>query len=380
MTSRSILTPADTSQPSWSSGHFPDFPWSGSPWLAHGSPLHGDWFANSTGLLLGVICHRSFPDLLPRDVPFPFATSRHRSGPTPRVPSFPVLLSLLGGPSHTLFLVPSPFPIPHPVFIPLRAASNPVARAPWILIHPGTFSCALQGSLPSRPLVFGWFVSFWNLLGALLPGPAFLSQGTRAYSPPGHLLCFSPCRALPVAPHLHSVLLPVLLLPVRFLLCVLQRCILDLFGFFGFFLFCFSFVFCGLPPSSFPLWVLPCSFLPLARLFVFFYPPPCMQTQQHSTGHRITAPVGVCLRSPRPRGACPWAVPGQARWALLPPVSLLSSLSSLPPPPLVACLLPALLLLLFCSMSSPLLFPTPGLYLLRSHAPLGLRRVPRPVG
>ena len=40
--SRSTLTPADTSRPSRSSGHFPDFPWSGSPCLAHGSPLHGD--------------------------------------------------------------------------------------------------------------------------------------------------------------------------------------------------------------------------------------------------------------------------------------------------------------------------------------------------
>ena len=35
-----------------------------------------------------------------------------------------------------------PHSIPHPVFIPHRAASNPVARALWILIHPGTVSCA----------------------------------------------------------------------------------------------------------------------------------------------------------------------------------------------------------------------------------------------
>ena len=51
--SRSTLTPVDTSRPSRNSGHFPDFPWRGSPWLAHGSPLHGDWFPNPTGLLLG---------------------------------------------------------------------------------------------------------------------------------------------------------------------------------------------------------------------------------------------------------------------------------------------------------------------------------------
>ena len=35
-----------------------------------------------------------------------------------------------------------PHSIPHPVFIPHRAASNPAARAHWILIHPGTVSCA----------------------------------------------------------------------------------------------------------------------------------------------------------------------------------------------------------------------------------------------
>ena len=33
-------------------GIFLDFPWPGSPWLAHGSPLHGDWFPNPMGLLL----------------------------------------------------------------------------------------------------------------------------------------------------------------------------------------------------------------------------------------------------------------------------------------------------------------------------------------
>ena len=52
-TSGSALTPADTSRPSRSSGHFPDFPLPGSPWLAHGSPPDGDWFPNPTGLLLG---------------------------------------------------------------------------------------------------------------------------------------------------------------------------------------------------------------------------------------------------------------------------------------------------------------------------------------
>ena len=43
-TSGSTLTPADTSRPSRSSGYFLDFPWPSSPWLAHGSPLQGNWF------------------------------------------------------------------------------------------------------------------------------------------------------------------------------------------------------------------------------------------------------------------------------------------------------------------------------------------------
>ena len=110
-TSGSTLTPADTSLPSRSSGHFPDFPWPGSPWLAHGSPLHGDWFPNPTGLLLSILRLPSFPGSQPCDVPFPCATSRHPSRPIPRAPRLPILLGLLCGPSHTPFSVPSPFPI-----------------------------------------------------------------------------------------------------------------------------------------------------------------------------------------------------------------------------------------------------------------------------
>ena len=183
--SRSTLTLADTSRPSRSSGHFPDFPWPGSPWLAHGSPLHGDRFPNPMGLLLGAFGLPALPMSH-----FLFATSRHR--PVPCVPWTPYPVGPWCGPSHTPFPAPSPcpfipclyptgspatlwrwptgassfqgplralctgrslpglilwavlrpLPIPHPVFIPHRAASNPVARALWILIHPGTLSCA----------------------------------------------------------------------------------------------------------------------------------------------------------------------------------------------------------------------------------------------
>ena len=122
-TSGSTLTAADTSRPSWSSKHFPDFPWPGSPWLAHGSPLYGNWFPNPTGLLLGAFG-------LPSHPLFPFATSRHR--PTSSGPG----VSLSPG------AVVRPHSISHSVFIPHRAASNPLARALGILIHPGTVSCA----------------------------------------------------------------------------------------------------------------------------------------------------------------------------------------------------------------------------------------------
>ena len=193
--SRSTLTPGDTSHPSRSSGHFPDFPWSGSPWLAHGSPLHGDWFPNPMGLLLGAFGLRALPmshSPLPHPGTSPFPASHglpspsgrcvalatRPSPPRPLVTSSRVytppgrLLPCGAGPLEplpsgdrfvrlarvaplpppSLFPVPRPqpnpwaaarpHPIPHPVFILQRAASNPVKRAHWILIHPGTVSCA----------------------------------------------------------------------------------------------------------------------------------------------------------------------------------------------------------------------------------------------
>ena len=77
--SDSTRTPADTSGPSRSSGHFPNFPWPGCPWLAHGSPLHGDWFSNPTGLLLGAFG-------LPPRSPLPHPVT----GPIPASLSFPI--------------------------------------------------------------------------------------------------------------------------------------------------------------------------------------------------------------------------------------------------------------------------------------------------
>ena len=76
--SRSTPTPADTSLPSRSSGHFPVFPWPGSPPLAHGSPLHGYRFPNPMGLLLGAFGLPALPmshSPLPHPVTGPFPAS-----------------------------------------------------------------------------------------------------------------------------------------------------------------------------------------------------------------------------------------------------------------------------------------------------------------
>ena len=85
--SRSTLTPAKTSWPSWSSGHFPDFPWPGSPSLAHGSPLHGDWFPNPTGLLHGAFGIPALPmshSTLPHPGTGPFPASHGLPTPSGR--------------------------------------------------------------------------------------------------------------------------------------------------------------------------------------------------------------------------------------------------------------------------------------------------------
>ena len=102
--SSSTLTPADTSRPSWSSGHFPDFLWSGSPWLAHGSPLHGDWFPNPMGLLLGAFglpAHPMSHSLLPHPGTGPFPAFHGLPTPSGRC------VALATRPSPPRPLVPS---------------------------------------------------------------------------------------------------------------------------------------------------------------------------------------------------------------------------------------------------------------------------------
>ena len=269
------------------------------------------------------------------------------SRPTPRVPCFPVLLGMFCGPSRTPFSVPSPFPIPHLVFIPRGAASTPVARAHWILIHPVTVSCALHGSLPSRPLLFGWFVSFRTCWGPFLLAPPPLPP---VPVPIPHLVrcVFFSSRATrgpSSAPFART------LYPAACSLSAMRPPAVHC----GFVLFFFR----GLPPPlSHSVSCLVVSCPCRVRWFRFFYPPPCMHAGQHCTGHRVTAPLGVHLRSPRPRGACPMAVPGQARLGA-PPLRhfpLFPLFSPLPSPPRHLSLVrPLTAVPLLCVLSAALL-------------------------
>ena len=96
--SRSALTPADTSRPSRSSGHFPDFPRPGSPWLAHGSQLHGDWFPNPRGLLPGAFGLPALPmshSPLPHPGTGPFPASHGLPTPSGRCAALATRLPLL---------------------------------------------------------------------------------------------------------------------------------------------------------------------------------------------------------------------------------------------------------------------------------------------
>ena len=141
--SGSTLTPADTSRPSHSPGHFPDFPWSGSPWLPHGSPLHGDRFIQS---------HRAvaLPFLSP-DLPCSFLIA------TLRLPVPAHLIPVFHSPVSVVRPLPHPFPSPitssHSSFRSYtpRGRQQPFGAGHWILIHPGTVWCSLHWALLSRP-------------------------------------------------------------------------------------------------------------------------------------------------------------------------------------------------------------------------------------
>ena len=154
-----------------------------------------------------------------------------------------------------------------------------------------------------------WVVSFFlDLLGALLPGSAPASPGTRAYSPPGHLLFFF-CRAPPAAPLLRPFAPS--RSPAACSLCALRPQAV-LCGF-DFFLVC---------PPPFPLCILPCGTLL----------PACT--------HVGTALV-IRSRLPSVLVSCPIALLGRGPWRSLampggrPSLASLSSLPSRLSPPLL---------------------------------------------
>ena len=416
-TSGSTLTPADISRPSRSSGHFPGFPWSGSPWLAHGSPLHGDWFPNLTGLLLGAFGFPSHPmshSPMPHPVTGPLSASRGLPTPpgcfaAPSHPSSRVYTPLgrqqpYGAgpldphPSGDRFVrlarvapfPPPPLsPVPHPHPFPASHATPvPWATRPF-LSHPLFPASCFFFTGPPATLWRGPTGS------AAFPGPVRVPSTGRPPPAPFHLRGLLPSGPV-VGP---SSCPPRPALPVPFPNLVTRRC-----WYCSLFVFFFGFFFCAdRGPSSVLLPRLvpppPARFVPQALLrrcgvlFVFFlfffvlsavwFPPPCMHAQQHCTGHLsrlpsvlLSSPIALLWRGPGRSLAMPGGRSSLGSHSFKP----FDEVNFLTPPSPSLCVLPALLLLFSCSVCSPLVVPAPWLYLARSHAPQGLCPVLRPVG
>ena len=185
--SRSTLTPADTSRPSQSSGHFPDFPWPGYPWLAHGSPLHYDWFPNPMGLLLGAFGLLALPM---SDSPLPHPGT----GPFPASHGLPTP----SGRCAALATRPSP---PRPL-VPASRLCTPPGRllpcgaGPLGPLPSGDRFVRLARVAPFPPPSLSPVPRPWpNPLGCLA-APSHPSS--RVYTPPSGQ---QPCGAGPLDPH-----------------------------------------------------------------------------------------------------------------------------------------------------------------------------------
>ena len=185
--SRSTLTPADTSRPSRSSGHFPDFPWPGSPWLAHGSPLHGDWFPDPMGLLLGAfglpalpMSHSPLPD--PGTGPFPAS----HGPPTPSGRC----AALATRPSPPCPLVPASLVYTPPGRL-LPCGAGPLGPLP----SRDCFVC-LARVAPFPPPSLSPVPRPWPNPPGCLAAPSHPSS--RVHTPPGRQ---QPCGAGPLDPH-----------------------------------------------------------------------------------------------------------------------------------------------------------------------------------
>ena len=185
--SGSTLTPADTSRPSRSSGHSSDFPWSGSPWLAHGSPFHGNWFPNPTGLLLGAFglpAHPMSHSPLPHPGTGPFPASHGPPTPLGRCAALATRLSL-----------PRPLVPSSRVYTP-PGRQQPCGAGPLDPLPSGDRFVRLARVAPFPPP---------SLSPVPRPRPIPLGccaapshPSSRVYTPPGRQ---QPCGAGPQDPH-----------------------------------------------------------------------------------------------------------------------------------------------------------------------------------
>ena len=234
----------------------------------------------------GAVAWRFLSPILPH-VPFPFAISLHR--PILCVPWFPYPPGLSCGPVPSL--VPCLYPTGPPATLWRGPTGSSSIRQPFRVPSTGR-------SLPA-PFRFGGPVvspSSWPSRPSLpVPFPHLVSR------------C---CFFFPAPPAVSR--LPVCSFPSPRRLLAL--CFAPSGGAVG---CCFWLCFLFAPP-----------FPPVHPALRF--PRPCMHAHQHCTGNLVTAPLSALLLSHRPLGAWPLAVPGHARWAPLPRVSLLSPLSLLP--------------------------------------------------
>ena len=301
--SRSTLTPADTSRPSWGSGHFSHFRWSGSPWWAHGSPLHGDWFPNPTGLLLGAFglpAHPMSHSPLPHPGTGPFPASRGLPTPSGRCAA----LATRPSPSRPLF--PS-----SRVYTP-PGRQQPCGAGPLDPLRSGDRFVRLARVAPFPPPPLSSVPRPRPSPLGSCAAPSHPSSGV--YGPPG---CQQPCGAGPLDLHpsgdsfVRLARVAPLSPPPPSLLSRLPCCLSPL----------------GLSrgPSHTPLSVpspfgaVGCrsrSFFRRAFFRVVLPPPACTHNNTASTS--VSFPFGALVQSHCHPVARPLVVPGHARWAPLP--------------------------------------------------------------
>ena len=391
----------------------------------------GPWFTTPWRLVSqshGAVAWR-FWSPFQSHVLFPYATSRHR--PVRSVPWTPYPVGLLCGPGHTLFSVPSPFPIipcSYPTGPPATLWRGPTGtssiRGPFRA--PSTVR-ALPAPAPSPCAASHAVLVPWGRLLALATRPV----PSRLFFPASRFFFgrLQPSGAGPLGPLPSRVLFLCLALFAPFPLlstCVAcspqdlwwvplpgPRAPLSLafpprshpsllvlfFAAMILFLFFFHprslvFPFCSVlfpvarslcaarPPLV--LWGVVCGFSFRRALFrvvpsSLHAPPTTLHRHLSRFRSMLTSSlIAILWRGPWRSPALPGGRSSLASQSFKPTMKLIFFLPSPLSPPL--CLPPALLVLFSCSVWSPLVVPAPWLYLARFHAPQGLRPVFRPVG